>query len=255
MENHRPLILVSNDDGIRAKGLAELVKALRPLGEIVIMAPETARSGSSCALSVHHAVHYQMLRKSVGLTAYSCSGRPIDCVKLAFHTVLERKPDLVVAGINHGDNSSVNVHYSGTMGVVKEGCLKGVPSVAFSLCSYAPDADFTPIVPYIHDIAAKVLEKGLPRLTCLNVNFPAEKELKGIKVCRQAEGDWVNEWEHVTLHNDRDFYWLSGEFLCTNPDDTTTDRWALANGYAAITPVKVDVTDYGLMDELAGWFV
>ena len=142
MENQRPLILISNDDGIIAKGISELIKFLRPLGEIVVMAPDAPRSGNACALTVTEPIHYQLIRKDVGLTVYKCSGTPADCVKLAFHTVLDRKPDLVVGGINHGDNSSVNVHYSGTMGVVIEGCLKGVPSIGFSLCNHAPDADF-----------------------------------------------------------------------------------------------------------------
>ena len=170
MENQRPLILISNDDGIIAKGISELIKFLRPLGEIVVMAPDAPRSGSACALTVTEPIHYQLVRKDVGLTVYKCSGTPTDCVKLAFHTVLDRKPDLVVGGINHGDNSSVNLHYSGTMGVVIEGCLKGVPSIGFSLCNHEPNADFEPAGPYIREIARLVLEKGLPPLTLRQVN-------------------------------------------------------------------------------------
>ena len=142
MENKRPLILVSNDDGIMAKGINELVKFLRPLGDIVVMAPDAPRSGSGCALTVTQPVHYQLVKKEVGLTVYKCSGTPTDCIKLARNTVLDRTPDLVVGGINHGDNSATNVHYSGTMGVVFEGCLNGIPSIGFSLCNHAPDADF-----------------------------------------------------------------------------------------------------------------
>lgn len=254
MENQRPLILVSNDDGITAKGISELIKFLRPLGEIVVMAPDTPRSGTACSLTVKEPIHYQLLRKEVGLTVYKCSGTPTDCVKLAFHTVLERKPDLVIGGINHGDNSAVNVHYSGTMGVVMEGCLKGVPSVAFSLCSHEADADFEPAGEYIRDIVRKLLEKGLPPLTCLNVNIPNTKELKGVRICQQSRGQWVNEWEHFAHREDTQYYWLTGEFQQTDTENEKSDRWALANDYIAITPTTVDMTAYELMDELQTWF-
>mgnify|MGYP000688930755 FL=1 len=160
------------------------------------------------------------------LTVYKCSGTPADCVKLAFHTVLDRKPDLVVGGINHGDNSSVNVHYSGTMGVVIEGCLKGVPSIGFSLCNHAPDADFEPAGEYIREIARKVLEKGLPPLTCLNVNFPDTKELKGVKICEQAKGQWTNEWENFAHRGDAHYYWLTGEFEESEKENEKSDHCA-----------------------------
>lgn len=254
MENKRPLILVSNDDGIMAKGISELVKFLRPLGDIVVMAPDAPRSGSSCAITVTQPVHYQLLRKDVGLTIYKCSGTPTDCVKLARNTVLDRKLDLVVGGINHGDNSATNVHFSGTMGVVIEGCLNGIPSIGFSLCSHEPGADFEPAGPYIRQIASMVLERGLPPLTCLNVNFPNMKELKGIKVCEQAKGKWTNEWEPCPRKEDRNYYWLIGEFTDDEPDNEKNDHWALANGYVAITPTTVDVTNYGFVDELNKWF-
>ena len=229
MENQRPLILVSNDDGVIAKGISELVKFLRPLGEIVVMAPDAPRSGSASALTVTEPIHYQLVRKDVGLTVYKCSGTPVDCIKLALHTVLDRKPDLIVGGINHGDNSAVNVHYSGTMGVVIEGCLKG-------------------------EIARQVLEKGLPPLTCLNVNFPNVQELKGVKVCEQSKGQWTNEWENFAHRGDTHYYWLTGEFQNTDSDNEKNDHWALDNGYVAITPTKVDVTAYELIDELQSWF-
>lgn len=254
MENKRPLILVSNDDGIMAKGISELVKFLRPLGDIVVMAPDAPRSGSGCAITVTQPVHYQLLRKDVGLTIYKCSGTPTDCVKLARNTVLDRKPDLVVGGINHGDNSATNVHFSGTMGVVIEGCLNGIPSIGFSLCSHEPGADFEPAGPYIRQIASMVLERGLPPLTCLNVNFPNMKDLKGIKVCEQAKGKWTNEWEPCPRKEDRNYYWLIGEFTDDEPDNEKNDHWALANGYVAITPTTVDVTNYGFVDELNKWF-
>ncbi|MDR1003986.1 MAG: 5'/3'-nucleotidase SurE [Prevotellaceae bacterium] len=254
MEKQRPLILISNDDGVIAKGISELIKFLRPLGEIVVMAPDAPRSGNACAITVTEPIHYRLIRQEVGLTVYKCSGKPTDCVKLAFHTVLDRTPDLVVGGINHGDNSGINVHYSGTLGVVIEGCLKGVPSIGFSLCSHEPNANFEPAGELIREIVRQVLEHGLPPLTCLNVNFPVVDEIKGIRICEQSKGAWVNEWEDLAVHRDLHYYWLSGEFVDSNLDDERTDHWALANGYAAITPVTVDVTARDLIDNLKTWF-
>lgn len=253
MENKRPLILVSNDDGVTAKGISELVRFLRPLGEIVVMAPDSARSGSGCAMTVTQPVHYRLLRREVGLTVYACTGTPTDCVKLAFNTVLERTPDLVVGGINHGDNSATNVHYSGTMGVVIEGCLKGIPSIGFSICDHSPGADFEAAGPFVRKIAATVLEKGLPSLTCLNVNFPLTQVLKGVKVCEQAKGSWVKEYEPCPRKVDANYFWLTGEFADQEPDNEKNDHWALAQGFIAVTPVTVDVTAYHFMDELKSW--
>lgn len=250
----RPLILISNDDGIMAKGLHELIKCLRPLGEIVVMAPDSPRSGSAAALTVTEPIYYQMVRKDVGLTMYKCSGTPTDCIKLAMHALLDRQPDLVVGGINHGDNSAVNVHYSGTMGVVIEGCLKGIPSIGFSLCNHEPNANFDAAAPYVRQIAAKVLEEGLDPLTCLNVNFPDTQELQGIKVCQQAKGVWTNEWEHFARRGEKEYYWLTGDFEDTEADNEQTDRWALSHNYVAITPTTVDVTAYKMIDKMKGWF-
>lgn len=254
MENQRPLILISNDDGVVSKGISELIKFLRPLGEIVVVAPDAPRSGSSSALTVTEPIHYQMIRKDVGVTVYKCSGTPADCVKLALHTLVDRKPDLVVGGINHGDNSATNVHYSGTMGVVIEGCLKRIPSIGFSLCSHEPNANFEAAAPYVRAIAQQVLEKGLPALTCLNVNFPDSKDLKGVRICRQTRGQWTNEWENFAHRGDSHYYWLTGEFVDEDADCEETDHWALSNGYVAVTPTTVDVTAYGLMEELKSWF-
>lgn len=255
MEKKRPLILISNDDGVNAKGISELIRFLRPLGELVVMAPDSARSGYACSITSTTPIHYKLVRKDVGLTIYKCSGTPVDCVKLALETVLDgRTPDLVVGGINHGDNSAVNVHYSGTMGVVIEGCLKGIPSIGFSNVSQDPNADFDPSGPYIREIVRRVLERGLPPLTCLNVNFPDTAELKGVKVCCQAKGLWQNEWERFGERGGKQYYWLTGEFADSDTDNERTDHWALRNGYAAITPTTVDVTAYGLMEEVEGWF-
>lgn len=251
MENKKSLILVSNDDGISAKGISELIKFLRPLGEIVVMAPDSPRSGSGCALTVTKPVHYQLVRQEVGLTIYKCSGTPTDCVKLARNTVLDRKPDLVVGGINHGDNSATSVHYSGTMGVVVEGCLNGIPSIGFSLCNHGADANFEPMKEYIQKIVATVLEKGLPPLVCLNVNFPDLQDLKGLKVCEQAKGHWQKEWEPCPRLHDKNYFWLTGEFANMDLENEKSDSWALSQGYVAVTPTTVDLTAYNYMDELS----
>jgi 5'-nucleotidase len=249
MEKKKPLILISNDDGISAKGINELIRFLRPMGELVVMAPGSARSGSGCALSVTQPVCYELVSEEPGVTVYSCSGTPVDCIKLACSTVLDREPDLIAAGINHGDNSGTNVHYSGTMGIVIEGCLKEIPSIGFSLCSHAPDANFRPLEKYVRQIASVVLAYGLPSRTCLNVNFP-RGEIKGVKVCEQAVGQWQNEWEPCPRRGTSNHFWLAGEFVNTEPDNEKSDNWALANGYVAITPTTVDVTDYSFIDLL-----
>ena len=254
MESQRPLILISNDDGFIAKGINELIRFLRPLAELIVVAPDGPRSGTACSMTTQQPIHYRRLRRDVGLTIYACSGTPTDCIKLALHTLVPRQPDLVVAGINHGDNSSVNVHYSGTMGAVIEGCLKGIPSVGFSLCSHRADADFSPLADIVRRVTKSVLEHGLPPLTCLNVNFPEVSELKGIRVCRQTRAQWINEWEEVSHREEEHHYWLIGQMVELDADDEQTDHWALNNGYAAITPTTVDVTAYALIDELKTWF-
>ena len=176
MNDMRPLILLSNDDGVQAKGLNELIDMLSPLGDILVMAPDSARSGSACAITSHDPLRYRVVAVRPGIKVCACSGTPVDCVKLALEMETGRKPDVVVSGINHGDNSSVNVHYSGTMGVVLEGCMKGIPSIGFSLCDFDADADFSPTVPYVRGIVARVLKTGLPAGVCLNVNFPDRRD-------------------------------------------------------------------------------
>lgn len=252
MNKEKPLILISNDDGVTAKGINELIKMLRPLGDVVVMAPDAPRSGAACSLTIVDPVHYELRHKEDGLTVYSCSGTPTDCVKLAMHEVLDHKPDLVVGGINHGDNSAVNVHYSGTMGVVLEGCMKGIPSVGFSLCDHNPDADFSLLEKYVQRIASDVLEKGLPQGVCLNVNFPLVPCLKGVKICRQTRGQWQNEWSVCSHPRKSGYFWLMGSFHCTEKEEDS-DAWALDNGYVAITPVKIDVTAYEIINELKAW--
>lgn len=253
METKKPLILISNDDGVNAKGINELVRALKDLGEIVVMAPDKPRSGASGAITSECPVQYAKVREEEGLTVCKCTGTPTDCIKLALHELAPRCPDMVIGGINHGDNSSVNVHYSGTMGVVIEGCLKGIPSVGFSLCNHDADADFAPLLPYVRRITEEVIARGLPAGTCLNVNFPQTPAYRGTRICRQTVGTWDKEWKRCRHPRGGEYYWLTGEFVNFEPDAEDTDHWALDHGYVAITPTQIDVTAYRVMNELKGW--
>jgi 5'-nucleotidase len=259
--NERPLILISNDDGFQAKGINQLVDMLRDMADILVCAPDSARSGFSCAFSATTPLRLTKQHEEPGVQIWSSNGTPTDCVKLALSQLLHgRKPDLVVGGINHGDNASVNTHYSGTMGVVMEGCMKYIPSIAFSLCDHAEDADFEPLRPYVRQMTAYVLKEGLPKGVCLNVNFPKQGEAdgfrtvkgdyRGVRICRMANGSWNNEI--TTCHHPRgyDYYWMVGHYTDDEPEAQDTDSWALDHGYVAITPTHADVTAYEAMEML-----
>mgnify|MGYP002869300788 CR=1 FL=1 len=247
----KPLILISNDDGYQSKGIRSLIEALRPLARLVVVAPDKGRSGMACACTFSVPVYRWLVSEDDDVSVWCCSGTPVDCVKLAFADILQgERPAMVVGGINHGDNSAVNAHYSGTMGVVYEGCMKGIPSVAFSLDSHDAFADFAPLVPWIRRITAYVLQNGLPTGSCLNVNFPALPEYKGLRVCRMAWGEWKNEFERRSHPRGGDYYWLTGRFELERSDDGFTDRVALDEGYVAVTPFRLDATDYVLKAEL-----
>lgn len=247
----KPLILISNDDGVHAKGINQLIQVLRPIGELVVMAPDSPRSGASAAITSQESVSFSLVSEGNGVHIYQCTGTPTDCVKLALETVVPRKPDLVIGGINHGDNSAVNVHYSGTMGVVLEGCMKGISSIGFSLCDHDPDADFSAALPFIVHITRQVLEHGLPSGVCLNVNFPQKPPYRGIKVCRQTEGVWEHEWCHC-LHprSGEKLYWITGHFKNNEPHRQDNDKWALDNGFVAITPTQIDMTAYAMISQM-----
>lgn len=254
MQEKRPLILISNDDGYLAGGICQLVEMLRPLADIIVVAPDSGRSGASMSITSSHPIKVELVREENGLTVFACTGSPVDCVKLALDSLVPRIPDLIVSGINHGDNSGINVHYSGTMGATIEGCLKYVPSVAFSSCSFDKKADFSSYTPVVQKICKKVIECGLPKRTCLNVNFPVSSQFNGVRVCRQDEGQWVGEWEVTRRNNGDKHYWLSGNYVSDIPEDNTTDRWALDHGYIAITPTTIDMTDYRIMNNISDWF-
>lgn len=247
METNRPLILLSNDDGYQAKGIRSLVSMLSGMADLLVCAPEDARSGFSCAFSATTPLRLTLREQRPGLSVWSCNGTPVDCVKLALARLCPRQPDMVIGGINHGDNASVNMHYSGTIGVTLEGCMKYIPSVAYSLCDFRADADFEPLRPYVEDMTRRVLTSGLPRGVCLNVNFPllpSGESYRGVRLCRMAPGTWFNESTECHHPRGYDYYWMVGHFRNDEPESADTDRWALEHGYVAVTPTRIDVTAY-----------
>ena len=247
------LILISNDDGFQAKGVNSLIDMVRDLGDAIVCAPDGPRSGYATAFSATEYLRLRLRREEDGLQVWSCNGTPVDCLKLALSQLCgNRKPDIIIGGINHGDNASVNVHYSGTMGIALEGCMKYIPSVAFSLCDFSEDADFEPLRPLVRSITGRVLRDGLPLGVCLNVNFP-KGEFRGVRVCRMARGTWYDECVKQTHPRGYDYYWMVGKYRNDEPEDDTTDNWALRNGYVAITPTQVDVTHYEALNMMADW--
>ena len=184
---------------------------------------------------------------------WSCNGTPVDCVKMALDNILTRRPDMIIGGINHGDNASVNAHYSGTMGVTFEGCMKYIPSVAFSLCDHNPDADFSLMTPIVRYVTQRVLTEGLPLGVCLNINFPVVEKYNGVKVCRMAKGTWGNETVRCAHPRGYDYYWMVGSYTNDEPEAEDTDNWALQHGYVAITPTQIDVTNYPMIEQMKSW--
>jgi len=245
-------ILVTNDDGITAKGLNCLVEAIKGVGQIVVVAPDGPRSAQSKAITVATPLRYWEHYRNGNVVMYRCNGTPCDCVKIGMYSILKSKPDLLLSGINHGTNSSVNAIYSGTMGAALEGCLEGLPSVGLSLCSHSADADFTEALKYSKVIIEKVLKEGLPSGVCLNVNFPLG-EIKGIKVVRQCKGRWQEEFVERVDPFGHKYYWLSGEYINFEPDAVDTDESALKEGYCSIVPCHCDCTHYDSIEALKKW--
>ncbi|MDE6794273.1 MAG: 5'/3'-nucleotidase SurE [Muribaculaceae bacterium] len=239
----KPLILVSNDDGIDAKGVHALVDRLIQFGDVVVVCPDSPRSGQSMALTVNSPLRIARVEDYRGAKMYKTNGTPVDCVKLAMHNVLDRLPSLVVAGINHGSNASINVVYSGTMGAAFEGCAYGLPAIGFSLTDHSPNADFEPCFPFIDAIVKGVLERGLPKGVCLNVNIPNSAvpptEMRLTKSCK---GNWTDEYKEYIDPNGGKFYWLTGKFVSEEPDNPDTDEWCLAHGIVSVVPVMLDRT-------------
>ncbi len=245
----KPLILITNDDGFRAKGINELIKALRGRGELIVFAPDGPRSGMSSAITSLTPLKYDTVLQEDDLTIFSCNGTPVDCVKLAINEVLDREPDLLVSGINHGGNMAICVNYSGTMGAAAEGCIFGIPSIGLSVLDHRPDADFRECCRLGIKVIDDVLAHGLPHGTYLNLNVPVVERVKGLKVCHQADGRWIKEFKRSENASGHPVFWLTGEF---RNDDTRADNdmLALDNGFATLVPCKVDVTDYQFLKEL-----
>lgn len=255
--NEKPLILVTNDDGITAPGIKALVESASQFGEILVVAPDKAQSGMGHAITINHPVHYNASNHfGEDIVAYSCSGTPVDCVKMAMHILNGRKPDLVVSGVNHGANYSTNVLYSGTMSAAIEGALHGIPSIGFSLLDFSIDADFTAS----REIAKRIIEKALVNKIgkdlCLNVNIPnlPIDLINGIKICRQARGFWKDGFEERTTPFGKKYHWLTGSFENYDGGEDT-DLWAIENNYVSVVPTQFDLTAHHAIADLNTWHI
>ena len=250
---HRPLILVTNDDGITAPGIRNLVSFMNEIGEVVVVAPNSPQSGKGHAITINSTLTFEEINHEGPQKDYSLSGTPVDCVKFALDKILTRKPDIVVSGINHGANSSINVIYSGTMSAAVEAGVEGLQAVGFSLLDFSWDADFTQAKSHIQEIVKKVLENPMPKGVVLNVNIPKlnSSEIKGIRVCKQAYAKWEESFDERINPHGKKYYWLTGYF---NNMDTSenADEVALSEGYISIVPVKFDLTAYEYLDKLKG---
>ena len=253
----RPVILVTNDDGIEAKGMASLIEVAREFGDVVAISAEAPMSGMSHAITIKVPLRVTLTEDKPDLKIYLTNGTPVDGVKLAFNSLLTHKPNLVLSGINHGSNSSSSILYSGTMGAAMEGAINHIPSIGFSLLSFDPNADFAPSQQVAREVIGRVLKEGLPDGICLNVNIPevSDGELKGIKICSQANGFWKEEFQKRQDPTGRDYYWLTGFFHNREPGGgrVGTDEWALSQHYASVVPVNTDLTAYALMDKMGHW--
>lgn len=248
----RPLILVTNDDSVEARGFHHLIDCVKEFGDVIGIAPAEPRSGQSSAISVNTPLRVTPVERysARNIPVYKINGTPVDCVKLGMHAVVPRRPSLILAGVNHGSNSGVNVVYSGTMGAVMEGCMVGVPSIGFSLLSHSLSADFTWTTPYIKKIVAEVLAKGLPERVCLNVNIPAHCRPEGIKVTRASRGYWTEEYRCYEDPSGKPFYWLTGHFHNLEPDCPETDDYWLERKWVTVVPVAPDMTAMSMVDTL-----
>lgn len=250
------LIFISNDDGVFAKGIQQLAEMARKFGDVFVVAPDSGRSGASMSITAHHPVRNTFISHEEGtetkgsLTVWSCTGTPNDCTKMAFEKLLPRRPDLVLGGINHGDNCAVNAHYSGTMSIALEGCIKHVPSIAFSSGKTTRDADFSYMKETVQKVVKQVLDKGLPIGVCLNVNVPDTDNLQGIKICKMGMGDWYEEWQERDHPHGGKYYWISGYYAPHDKEDKESDTWAYEHGYVAVTPIQLDMTAHTAMQQL-----
>ena len=251
----RPLILVTNDDGINAPGIRTLISVMKDVGDVIVVAPDSPQSGMGHAITINSTLHSSRITpKDSEIIEYSCSGTPADCVKLAINELMPRKPDLCVSGINHGSNSSINVIYSGTMSAAIEAGIEGVPAIGFSLLDYSWNADFSQSKDFIRKITLNALNNGIPKGVVLNVNIPAVKksDIMGVKICRQAKAYWVEEFDKRKNPLGQEYYWLTGKFVNKDKGEDT-DEWALKNNYISIVPVKFDLTAHNAIQGLNEW--
>jgi 5'-nucleotidase len=247
-----PLILITNDDGADAKGIEVLTRLMMQIGDVVVVAPDGPRSAPSNALTVTHPIRFKKIEEKKGLVRYTCTGTPTDCVKLALNEIVERQPDIIVSGINHGSNSAINVIYSGTMGAVLEGCENGILSIGFSINSHSLEVDFAEFEKYVLQITKATLKNGLPHGVCLNVNAPVG-QINGIKVARQCDGRWTKEFAKRTDPQGRAYFWLTGNFENHEPEKEDTDEWTINHGFISVVPTKIDLTDYESMNFIRDW--
>ncbi len=253
----KPLILVTNDDGITAPGLRALVRFMKDIGEVIVVAPDSPQSGMGHAITLDSTLYSKKMKIDLENGAeeeYSCSGTPADCVKLALQELLSRKPDICVSGINHGSNSSINVIYSGTMSAAIEAGIEGVPAIGFSLCDYSWEADFDQAGEYVKKIVSEAILNKMPQGVVLNVNIPklSKSEIKGIKISRQARANWKEKFDKRTNPMGKDYYWLTGEFELLDKGEDT-DEWALANGYISVVPTQFDLTAHHAIQHINNW--
>ncbi len=251
----KPLILITNDDSIVAPGIRFLISVMKEIGDVIVVAPDSPQSAMGHAITINNTLHIDKVNLDKDIEhEYSCSGTPVDCVKMAVHEILKRKPDLCVSGINHGSNSSINVIYSGTMSAAVEAGIEGIPAIGFSHLDYGWQTDFEPTKEYIKSITREVLENGLPEGVVLNVNFPKtdKSAIKGIKICRQAKAMWVEKFDKRTNPQGKEYYWLTGEFINKDKGEDT-DEWALHNGFISVVPVQFDLTAHHAIQTLNSW--
>ena len=250
----KPTILVTNDDSLYAKGISALVEAVKDLGEVWVVAPDKPQSGTGHAITIHNPLRLRKSRRFAPIETYSCSGTPVDCVKLAIYEIMGKRPTLVVSGINHGTNAGTNILYSGTMSAAVEGAIEGIPSIGFSLLDHSFDADFDAAAEVAHKISKLVIDKGLPKGVCLNVNIPKGKrdELNGIKICRQGHAYWEDAFDKRQDPSGQNYFWLTGEFVETDKGEDT-DMWALDNKFVSVVPTQFDMTAYHLISNLNEW--
>ena len=250
----KPLILITNDDSIQAKGIANLVEAMRPLGDLLVVAPDKPQSGMGHAITINNPLRLKKISIFEGIESYTCSGTPVDCVKLAIYEIIKARPTLLVSGINHGSNAATNVLYSGTMSAAVEGAIEGIPSIGFSLLDHHSEADFEAAAHFASEISKRALSEGIQKGVCLNVNIPKGKreEINGVKICRQGRAFWEDSFDKRTDPFGGDYFLLTGDFNSTDKGEDT-DMWALENNFVSIVPTQFDMTAHNLISSLNEW--